>query len=998
MKKWWFLIMLLLGSRLIAAPAWADEASFTGLWRGPFGLIALEQSGAEVRGSFANEGVLSGTADSRVLPFRWQDGLKQAGEGQIQLAADGQSLQAHWTLGSSAPGLPSDWTAARFTDPPDPSGQRSYWQIAMEIRDNPQLPGKVIGSMVLFENGKTISGRLAGRMIFADAASGSEASSVQEGNDLVIAVVGGARQGNRLTLHLRNDQDGSESDVALRGDGPHYQGTWRERPVPSPTQGEPPQHGTLTLTRSQETKVETAGELAWQRQHRLWQFHQVVGQPWSSPLLGEPRLQIKAMIDRGAFDEAAAAGAAGAEAYRQAGDSQHQAELLQLRARALEQAGKFELARQAYRQSLDLPGVSSFTRDMAIGALKSLQDKIGGQGPSAQQSPIPDLVPDQNDPIVLKERALEHQQAGRFDEALALYDQAAAIYRAERASLTNPVLQHSRDVSLGVVLQKAGMVEAHRKHWDAAAERYRQALAVWEAQPNGAGPAAGAAGALSSLSLTGGHPAEARAAILRAIAIAEAGHLGERWQFYAQAAKVELAENQDKAADAFFQQAIANIETLRGGLITDEAKIGFFAASFGSPVQVYEAYVAFLMDRAGQPETALEIAERVRARALLDALSVAKQGTEGNPIAGETLSPAIAVPLSAAEIRQLAISKQTAYLSYFITARTTYVWLLTPDGEVKSGRVELAPAALEQTVTELKNALSLSLGSSFWERPRQALTESLSAPVADALAALPKDSRLTIIPHKILAEIPFAALGQQPGDWNERWNLAVLPSLSIARSLTARPIPTNGPLLAVGEIKTTPPLLYSAEEIERSAALFPGATILRDSAATRARVIAELPKHQLILFSTHAWKRAIPKTDRPSLARSQGDEMELELGKGEVLVGEDLRPGQLPTTSLVILSACDTIKGRQHVGDEVLNLARAFLIAGAERVIVTLWQAEDGAAAKIVPALLERLHQGTAPAEALRAATRDYRQRPGDDGASPSFSAWTPWLLVGGHD
>ena len=43
---------------------------------------------------------------------------------------------------------------------------------------------------------------------------------------------------------------------------------------------------------------------------------------------------------------------------------------------------------------------------------------------------------------------------------------------------------------------------------------------------------------------------------------------------------------------------------------------------------------------------------------------------------------------------------------------------------------------------------------------------------------------------------------------------------------------------------------------------------------------------------------------------------------------------------LVTLSACETGQNEIKTGDELIGLTRAFLYAGAESIIVTLWEAE----------------------------------------------------------
>jgi CHAT domain-containing protein len=72
---------------------------------------------------------------------------------------------------------------------------------------------------------------------------------------------------------------------------------------------------------------------------------------------------------------------------------------------------------------------------------------------------------------------------------------------------------------------------------------------------------------------------------------------------------------------------------------------------------------------------------------------------------------------------------------------------------------------------------------------------------------------------------------------------------------------------------------------------------------------------------------------------------------------------------LVVLSACRTALGKEIRGEGLVGLTQAFLDAGADGVLVSLWQVDDRATAELMRRLYEgMLCEGLPPAAALRRA------------------------------
>jgi CHAT domain-containing protein len=71
-------------------------------------------------------------------------------------------------------------------------------------------------------------------------------------------------------------------------------------------------------------------------------------------------------------------------------------------------------------------------------------------------------------------------------------------------------------------------------------------------------------------------------------------------------------------------------------------------------------------------------------------------------------------------------------------------------------------------------------------------------------------------------------------------------------------------------------------------------------------------------------------------------------------------------TQLVVLSACETGVGKVTEGDGVHGLRRALVIAGAETLVMSLWQVDDKATRELMTGYYERLGKGEGRSEALR--------------------------------
>lgn len=254
----------------------------------------------------------------------------------------------------------------------------------------------------------------------------------------------------------------------------------------------------------------------------------------------------------------------------------------------------------------------------------------------------------------------------------------------------------------------------------------------------------------------------------------------------------------------------------------------------------------------------------------------------------------------------------------------------------------------------------------------------LWAPVQAALpdtADVATPRRLLLVLPGLLNAIPFAALQGPDGlALGARFELAQLHSARAALRGLAHQMPPPQALLALGESTRLP---HAAAEARRVADSFPQAELRVGEAATLAALQAAAGSADLIHLACHAQFR----TDNPRFSALHLVDGALTVDQAETL---RLRPG------MVVLSACESGLADAAAGDERIGLVRAFLVAGAARVLASLWPVDDAVTADFMRDFYGALVAGQGPAQALKSAQQRLRQQ------RPEPYFWAAFTLYGG--
>ncbi|HKB10467.1 MAG TPA: CHAT domain-containing tetratricopeptide repeat protein, partial [Vicinamibacterales bacterium] len=324
---------------------------------------------------------------------------------------------------------------------------------------------------------------------------------------------------------------------------------------------------------------------------------------------------------------------------------------------------------------------------------------------------------------------------------------------------------------------------------------------------------------------------------------------------------------------------------------------------------------------------------------------------------------------------------------------------------------DLGPAAaIDAAVRALREAL---------QDPRRADVKD-HARIVDRLVMKPlrasfgETTRLIVSPDGDLNLVPFEALVDDNGRYLvERHAMSYVTSgrdllrMQIARASRGNPAIFANPLFGEPASATRPrpfakpadrvarrsittgtklssvyfaPLAASGVEARAIKALFPEATLFTGSEANKTALQSLTAPRMLHIASHGFFLQDVGAGVENPLLRSglalAGANLTHDSKEEGILTALEAAALDLWGTRLVTLSACDTGVGEVRNGEGVYGLRRAFVLAGAETLVMSLWPVSDTIAREAMVAYYTGLRAGLGRGDALRQSKLAMLKRP----------------------
>ena len=268
--------------------------------------------------------------------------------------------------------------------------------------------------------------------------------------------------------------------------------------------------------------------------------------------------------------------------------------------------------------------------------------------------------------------------------------------------------------------------------------------------------------------------------------------------------------------------------------------------------------------------------------------------------------------------------------------------------------------------------------------------------IIEPIADLVHGDEVILAPEGPLFLAPYAALMNSDSKYLcELYKIRVIPSLASLKLITDSPDgyhSKTGVLLVgdpwVQEIvipeKKLEQLPCAGTEVQMIGRIFNTKPLIGKE-ATKSEVLRQLPSVALIHIAAHGRMG----TGEIALAPNTTRTSQIPTNEDFLLTMKDVASAQI-RAQLVVLSCCHSGRGKIKA-EGVVGIARAFLVAGARAVLVTLWAIDDMATLEFMKSFYSHLVKGISASESLNKAMKHMRE-------SDEFNEvkhWAPFVLIG---
>jgi CHAT domain-containing protein len=222
--------------------------------------------------------------------------------------------------------------------------------------------------------------------------------------------------------------------------------------------------------------------------------------------------------------------------------------------------------------------------------------------------------------------------------------------------------------------------------------------------------------------------------------------------------------------------------------------------------------------------------------------------------------------------------------------------------------------------------------------------------------------------------VPFHALFDGERYLIDDHTVSYAPSASIYTVCTRKAVNDSGAALLMGVPDQNAPSIL--DELRALSTILPHPKLFVGNAASEYVLKKAGPGARLVHIATHGYFRQ----DSPMFSSIRMGNSYLSL--------YDLYHLHLPV-ELVTLSGCATGLNVVAAGDELIGLARGLFQAGAQSLLLSLWDVHDQSTAKFMAEFYREFQAGEDKATAMRNAMLRVRE------SYPHPYQWAPFVLMG---